>query len=102
VKQDFGVETPAAPVPRQFATVYANTAIPFAWDLVPGADHYSVSVDDLTTGQLGVFSSPKVAYTYFDPGVPLAAGHTYRWRVQAFDHLGNVGPWSATVQFTVL
>jgi hypothetical protein len=103
--QDFGVETLAAPILQPVGAVIPLGGVPpygtpFNWVAVLGADHYSLWVDDLTTGQRGVLIAPKVQDTHFSAGAPLASGHTYRWRVQAFDHLGNASPWSATISFT--
>src|SRR5207249_3884380 len=81
----------------------ASTTPVFSWAPVPGASRYAVWVDDLTSGASQVlFSSQVTTPMYQDVAHPLAAGHSYRWWVQAIDHLGNASPWSAAAEFTVL
>ena len=75
-----------------------ETRIGFAWRVVPGADHYTLQVDDDSA-----FGSPIVEVTVDQPhhfSAPLSVGSHY-WRVRAATG-HEPGPWSEARAFTTL
>jgi predicted phage tail protein len=99
---DFVVSLLAAPTligPKDSALVLAPT---FAWTAVPGADHYEIWVNDVTTGQSSVLRNKDIAGTAWTPAIALHSGDSYLWWVRAVDNSGgNNSAWSAPLQFTV-
>jgi hypothetical protein len=83
------------------ALLPASTMAPaFRWGPVANADHYRLTVDDLTAGKLGVLAV-DVTGTAYTPQAPLTPGHRYRWSVRAYDALGNGSLPSKAVGFTM-
>lgn len=70
----------------------------FRWYPVEGADHYVVSIVDLTGGR---GQTGTAAGTTWVPGVPLSPGHRYSWRVQAVSTNGRGVTWSGPVNFNL-
>jgi hypothetical protein len=70
----------------------ATTQPTFTWAGLAGASAYQVRVDDLTTGQAGVFLPIVTGQQAWTPSTPLAHGHTYRWWVRAVTS-GGPGIW---------
>ncbi|HWY85599.1 MAG TPA: hypothetical protein VNX28_02690 [Gemmataceae bacterium] len=99
---DFTVAVLAAPTLIGPKGPGAGAEPTFTWDVVVGADHYDVYVNDLTTGHSGVLRNQDVVGTSWMPTTSLTAGHKYRWWVRAVDSTGtNQGAWSASFDFTV-
>jgi hypothetical protein len=74
---------------------------PFAWSAVSGADHYDLSINDNTTGQIQVVRAQNVPSTLFSPAAPFSLGHSYTWWVRAISATGVAGPWSAGSDFSI-
>lgn len=70
----------------------------FSWNLVPGADHYDIWLQDITTAQ--VIRDTTVAGTTWTPGNPLLPINNYKWWVRGIDPNGYAGQWSASLAFT--
>ena len=70
----------------------------FSWNLVPGADHYDIWLQDTTTAQ--VIRDTSVAGTTWTPTDPLLPVNNYKWWVRAIDPNGYAGQWSAPLTFT--
>jgi hypothetical protein len=71
----------------------------FSWDLVPGADHYDIWLQDVTTAQ--VIRDTNVPGTTWTPTSPLLQLNNYKWWVRAIDPNGYAGQWSTSLAFTV-
>jgi predicted phage tail protein len=89
---DFTVSS-AAPVPEARTDPVIGATLTLSWSKVPGADHYDVWMDDVTTGQSQVARLKNVAGTSVTPSA-LGGGQHYRWWVRAVDVNGVPGPWS--------
>jgi hypothetical protein len=85
--------TPGGPI--------ADVQPPFAWTAVAGADHYDLSINDNTTGQIQVIRDQNVPLTLFNPAAPLSLGHSYTWWVRAVSATGVPGPWSDGLTFNI-
>jgi hypothetical protein len=76
----------------------------FTWSGLAGSTTYQVRVDDLTTGQTGVFRPLVSVDQAWTPGADLVRGHTYRWwvRVVVPDARGaSMGAWSVAKVFRI-
>jgi hypothetical protein len=71
----------------------------FSWSLALSADHYEISINDLTTGQS--ISNQHVTGTSFVPTTPLAQGHNYTWYVRPISSTGTAGKWSSGFNFSI-
>lgn len=80
----------AGPAPRTI-----DTTPEFSWTAVPGADHYDLWVNDLTTGQSGIIRNQNVTGTRFESDVVLSADHDYIWTVRAISDNGATTEWAA-------
>lgn len=72
----------------------------FAWTAIAGAAQYQVQIDDVTAGRPAVVQA-KVSSTNFVPGIDLATGHIYRWRVRALNASG-LGCWCLSTEFRIV
>jgi len=70
---------------------------------VASADHYDLSVGNVTTGQLLVIHNPDVTGTSFTPSLSevLTYGDVYTWNVGAVSAEGQVDVLSNPLSFTV-
>jgi hypothetical protein len=99
---DFWVTFLAWPVLAGPIGATTNDLPTLTWNAVAGADHYRVSVSDLTTGQAAVLQNQFVPGTSWTLTTSLRPGHTYRWWVQAVDGTSTAtSPWSTPLDFTV-
>lgn len=89
---------PAIVFPRDITEVNYPT---FRWSAIPGADHYDLWVNDLTTGESGIIRNRQVATNSFPTPVPLALGHTFIWTVRGINEFGLAGAWARHVVFSV-
>jgi hypothetical protein len=70
----------------------------FSWNLVSGADHYDIWIEDLVTYQ--VIRDTNVGGTTWSPTTPLTPQDNYDWWARAVDPNGYNGQWSAALTFT--
>src|SRR5262249_39105538 len=70
------------------------------WSPVPGADHYSVWLSDLTTGKS--ITNSNVSGTSWAATDPLAGGDHYRWWGQALNQSGVSNPWRGPLDLRAL
>jgi hypothetical protein len=68
----------------------------FAWSAINGAARYVLVIDDLTAGRRVYTTS--ITNTSWQPPVSLVNGHTYDWRVAAYNAAG-LGRWSLPFEF---
>jgi predicted phage tail protein len=80
-------------------SVSASLQPTFNWNVVAGAHHYDIWVQDRSTQQ--VWRDTNVPGTTWAPSNPLTPGNSYRWWVRAIDAGGDAGPWSAFLDFGV-
>jgi hypothetical protein len=72
----------------------------FTWSPLTVADHYHLSVDDITAKQQALIRV-DVAGTTWTPTTLLLQGHSYSWWIQTCDALGNSSLPSRAVQFRI-
>ncbi len=79
-----------------------DTTPTFNWDAVAGATTYELSVYSITTNTHHIIHKPAVSTNTYTPaaGEALAAGR-YRFWARARDASGNLGPWSAAMDFSI-
>lgn len=82
-------------------TLTASTTPTFSWSTFPGADHYDLWVNDITTGQSGIIRNTNVAGTSFTPSTALPDGHEFLWTVRPVSSLGTNGQWAGHESFTL-
>jgi hypothetical protein len=90
-------ETPSLVAPS--GTISSLTPS-FQWSAIGGATGYYLTVVD-TTSQTTVLNAISVAGTSYVPTTLLVNGHSFQWRVQAYDSAGPLGPASSSSSFTV-
>ena len=72
----------------------SDTSPTFYWEMPPG--HTDIEYFELQVSSGATFSTPFAVYIaerWYEVPAALTPGRWY-WRVRAFDHAGNVGPWS--------
>lgn len=96
--QPMHVPTLASPVQEFTQTLWPT----FHWSAVPGADHYDIWVNDLTTGQMAVIRDQSVSTNSYTPQTPLQNGHSYIWTVRAAASPTAVpGDWATHAVFSL-
>lgn len=75
--------------PDQSST--SNTRPLFRWSSVSGAAGYEFQADTVSPPAVTLYTGSKTAYT---PPAPLLYGHTYYWRIRAYDRSGVPSSWS--------
>lgn len=84
------IPPPAVPVQIAPEGSIPDTTPTFQWQPAAGAYRYFVAVYDDTIGQYAILQLVDGATSY-TPDSPLAASHSYRWKVRS----GNDSQWSA-------
>lgn len=72
-----------------------------SWSSVPGADHYDIWIDNVTTGQQQVIRDVNVSGTSFTVSAPLSYGTWHIW-ARGINAIGASGPWSARLQLEIV
>ena len=100
--RDFFVNTaPVFTAPLSAVSAANGTFPEIAWTAVIDAAGYQLTVNNLTTGKLGVISQLNLATTSYRSTEGLGSG-VYSATVRAFNSAREFGLWSTTIQFTVL
>lgn len=89
--------TPTLNYPPDESTV-AYSSVPISWEVVPGATHYVLEID-----QLAGFGFQPAYYVTSDPGKTLTNlenNRTYYWRVLPFSSYRTCSAYSEVYQFT--
>jgi uncharacterized repeat protein (TIGR01451 family) len=95
----FNVNTP---VTLHSIDRYQSTARPtLSWDSLPGAIHYDLWINNLTTGQAQFVRNAALTSTSWTADVDFPMGRYYAW-VQGIDAGGIRGAWSTAVYFVSL
>ena len=98
--QTFVTAFPSTPSVLSSGGPQASTTPTLQWSASAGATGYTVSVTDVTTGQVVVDAVSVTSTSYTLPN-PLGAGDSYQWQIRAFDNAGDTSPATAPVSFTV-
>jgi hypothetical protein len=86
-------------VPQNLQTSVTFATPTFSWDIVEGAEYYTVQVDDDPNfGSTAINQTTR--QTAFTPTTTLANG-SYYWRVRAHRWDGVINAWSASQSFTL-
>jgi hypothetical protein len=94
---------PPAPTTNSPQGAITETLPIYDWNAVAGAAKYQFTVYDLTASTYVISQvSPGTGTDYWVPDVPLDRSHAYRWRVRAFNSLGEASPYSAWSNFGYL
>lgn len=95
----FTVDPILAPEELTSRPLTIDTTPLLSWTSVAGASHYDLWINDLTTGEIGVFRNQNVTGTSYSP--ELTDGHRYVWTVRGIADDGGVGGWGAYTYFTI-
>ncbi|MCA9012224.1 MAG: hypothetical protein KDB01_20870, partial [Planctomycetaceae bacterium] len=91
------------PAPAQFTTpsgTFSSTPT-FNWLAVPGAVRYEIEIDRIDVPQANVVRVSNVVGTSFTSPVTLVSGGSYRIWIRAISAAGDLGLWSAGLNFNV-
>ena len=94
---DFTVGTPRPNGPGMNAPTLRPAV---SWTGIPGASAYEVRLDDMTTGQMNLFTGQRTTGTSWSPPRDLVSGRSYVVRIRAMNSL-NVGLWGPTATFSI-
>lgn len=92
----------AAPENLTATNVMVGTTPTVSWSPVPGADHYDVWINNLTTGQNSVIRAQNVNGTSLALLSGISAGESYLWAVRAIASDGSPGNWSDASVFSMV
>src|SRR5205823_1389310 len=74
----------------------------FNWTSVAGAGHYTLVVNDLTSGQTALgLDNLTSTVLFLDKTQALTPGHAFSWQVAAVSADGQLTSWSSQKTFTI-
>jgi hypothetical protein len=72
----------------------------FTWSSVPAANHYELQVFDVTRHRVAL--DIAVLGQSYTASAGLTPGHVYAWSMASYSTNGTRGPWSSSLNFTLL